>query len=47
MALLYMWLQYALDFDGPAYPRMGVNLRMFDPELWHTLPHRLFDGASY
>lgn len=31
----------------PAYPRMGVNLRMFDPVLWRDLPHRLVDGASY
>lgn len=31
----------------PAYPRMGVNLRMFDPALWHDLPRRLVDGASY
>lgn len=31
----------------PAYPRMGVNLRMFDPALWRDLPRRLIDGASY
>lgn len=31
----------------PAYPRMGVNLRMFDPKLWNDLPRRLIDGASY
>ena len=31
----------------PAYPRMGVNLRMFDPALWGDLPLRLIDGASY
>lgn len=31
----------------PAYPRMGVNLRMFDPELWRDLPRRFIDGASY
>lgn len=31
----------------PAYPRMGVNLRMFDPVLWRELPRRLIDGASY
>lgn len=29
------------------YPRMAVNLRMFDPELWRDLPRRLIDGASY
>ena len=31
----------------PAYPRMAVNLRMFEPELWQDLPRRLIDGASY
>ena len=31
----------------PAYPRMGVNLRMFDPSLWRELPRRLIDGASF
>ncbi|MBA3677537.1 MAG: GFA family protein [Sphingosinicella sp.] len=31
----------------PAYPRMGVNLRMFEPTLWRELPRRLIDGASY
>ena len=31
----------------PDYPRMGVNLRMFDPALWRDLPRRLIDGASY
>ena len=31
----------------PEYPRMAVNLRMFDPELWRDLPRRLIDGASY
>ncbi len=30
-----------------AYPRMAVNLRMFDPALWTELPIRLIDGASY
>lgn len=34
----------ALD---PAYKRMGVNLRLFDPNLWEKLPRRLIDGASY
>jgi len=29
------------------YPRMGVNLRMFEPELWRDLPRRFIDGASY
>jgi hypothetical protein len=32
---------------GPAYPRMGINLRMFEPDLWRYLPRRLVDGASY
>lgn len=31
----------------PAYGRMGVNLRMFEPELWRELPRRLIDGASF
>jgi hypothetical protein len=31
----------------PAYHRVGVNLRMFDPMLWRDLPRRLVDGASY
>jgi len=30
-----------------AYPRMGVNLRMFEPVLWQELPRRFIDGASY
>ena len=34
----------ALD---PDYNRMGINLRMFDPALWLSLPRRLVDGASY
>ena len=31
----------------PAYPRMGINLRMFEPTLWQDLPTRFIDGASY
>jgi hypothetical protein len=31
----------------PTYQRMGVNLRMFEPDLWRDLPHRFVDGASY
>ena len=31
----------------PDYPRIAVNLRMFDPELWRDLPRRLIDGARY
>jgi hypothetical protein len=31
----------------PAYPRMAVNLRMFDPALWQDLPRRFIDGASF
>jgi hypothetical protein len=31
----------------PAYERMGVNLRMFEPEVWAGLPRRHIDGASY
>jgi hypothetical protein len=29
------------------YPRVGVNLRMFDPALLQNLPRRMVDGASY
>ena len=31
----------------PNYLRVGVNLRMFEPELWRDLPRRLIDGASF
>lgn len=31
----------------PAYDRMGVNLRMFDPAIWEPLPRKLVDGASW
>ena len=31
----------------PDSPRLAVNLRMFEPELWQALPRRLIDGASY
>lgn len=34
----------ALD---PNYPRIGINIRMFEPELWQDLPRRQIDGASY
>ncbi|HEU4820524.1 MAG TPA: GFA family protein [Qipengyuania sp.] len=34
----------AVDAD---YPRMAVNLRMFEPALWTDLPVKLIDGASY
>jgi len=34
----------ALD---PDYGKVGVNLRMFDPDLWQDLPRRQVDGASY
>jgi hypothetical protein len=30
----------------PAYPRMGINLRMLDPEVWSELPRRKVNGAS-
>ena len=29
------------------YPRMGINLRMLEPEVWIDLPRRFVDGASY
>lgn len=31
----------------PEYPRVAVNLRMFEPALWTDLPVRLIDGASF
>ena len=31
----------------PAYRRMGLNLRMFEPSLWQDLPRRMLDGASH
>jgi hypothetical protein len=31
----------------PAYERAGVNLRMFEPEVWEPLPRRFVDGASW
>lgn len=34
----------ALD---PAYDRMGINLRLFDPSLWTALPRQHVDGASW
>lgn len=30
-----------------AHPRMGINLRMFEPGLWRNLPRRFVDGASF
>lgn len=31
----------------PAYERMGVNVRMFEPEVWADLPRKFVDGASF
>ena len=31
----------------PDYNRMGINLRLFDPKLWETLPRKFVDGASW
>jgi hypothetical protein len=31
----------------PAYGRVGINLRMFDPALWVGLQRRFIDGASF
>jgi hypothetical protein len=31
----------------PDYGRMGINLRIFAPELWENLPRKLVDGASW
>lgn len=29
------------------YGPMGVNLRLFEPDVWKNLPRRLIDGVSY
>ena len=31
----------------PAYDRMGINIRLFNPALWRALPRRHLDGASW
>lgn len=31
----------------PAYGRMGINMRMFDPAVWEHLPRRHVDGARF
>lgn len=31
----------------PAYDRMAINLRLFEPAIWEALPRRLIDGASW
>ena len=31
----------------PEYRRIGINMRMFDPELWQDLPRQPIDGASF
>ncbi len=31
----------------PAYGRMGINLRLFEPALWRDLPRVHVDGASW
>jgi hypothetical protein len=31
----------------PAYERMGVNLRLFEPVMWTALPRQHVDGASW
>ena len=31
----------------PSYGRVGVNLRLFAPELWENLPRKLVDGAGW
>lgn len=31
----------------PTYNRMGINIRLFDPALWNSLPRLLIDGASW
>ncbi|WP_066649728.1 MULTISPECIES: GFA family protein [Sphingomonas] len=31
----------------PAYDRMGVNLRLFDPAIWEAIDIRHVDGRSW
>jgi hypothetical protein len=31
----------------PALERVGVNLRMFEPVAWESLPRKFVDGASW
>lgn len=31
----------------PAYDKMGINLRLFEPTLWGPLPRVFADGTSY
>jgi len=31
----------------PDYGRMGINLRIFAPDIWEGLPRKLVDGASW
>ncbi|NNC51795.1 MAG: GFA family protein [Erythrobacter sp.] len=31
----------------PGYDRVGVNMRMFEPEAWQCLPRKFVDGASF
>lgn len=31
----------------PNYARMGVNMRLFEPEVWEALPRKRVDGASW
>lgn len=31
----------------PDYGRMGVNLRLFEPDLWEKLPRKKVDGRSW
>ncbi len=31
----------------PGYDRMGINMRMFAPEVWEDLPREQVDGASF
>jgi hypothetical protein len=33
--------------NDPAYERVGVNLRMFERDLWGDLPRKHVDGASF
>lgn len=31
----------------PSYDKVGINLRLFDMQVWEDLPRRFVDGASF
>jgi hypothetical protein len=47
LALPDLCLYHALNSGRSRLPRMGVNLRMFEPDLWRDLPRQLVEGANF